>query len=388
MKLLVQEYLQSGKTLDDLRVEHGVYSHVCNNKVGLSYDMIEASKGDRLAQQCRGLILRDKTYEIVAAPLFRFFNYEETGSLPENFDWNSAVFEEKCDGTLIIIYWDNLDQRWYCATRSRPEADGNIDGSELTFVKLTDITIKTQFNFNNLNEFMNYYFNNAKDYTFCFELTSPYNRIVCKYETPSLTLLAVRHNQSLKEEQPEPWGQGLIPTPKIYSFDNITVLLNTIRSWNPEEYEGVVIKDKNFNRIKVKNPSYVAFNRIRDSLSTSVRGCVEVILLGTDDDIVGMVPELISNRIYKLKGAMQQLFKNVEEDYLKLKDIENMKEFASQAEMCIWPSALYALKRKKAKSLQEFACGGNKFDGKNIPTTALDTIINLCKKIDPTVGEI
>lgn len=97
--LLVQMYLQSGKTLEDLKTEHGVKSHETNDKVCFNYDQLEARNSDPLASQCRGLVLRKDTWEVVACPMFRFFNLEQT-EVAADIDWASAVFEEKMDGCL------------------------------------------------------------------------------------------------------------------------------------------------------------------------------------------------------------------------------------------------------------------------------------------------
>lgn len=396
--LLVQDYLRSGKTLDELKAEHGINYHICNGKIGLTYHQIEARESDPLAQQCRGLVLRESTYDIVAYPLNRFFNLDQTGLIPKDFDWSTAAYESKLDGTLIIVYWDDAQNKWCCGTRSRPEADGNIDGGEQTFAGLVEIACQKMFDIDFqtfMNEFLPSYRGSFRhDCTFCFELTSPINRIVCKYDEIKLTLLAVRNKLTLEEEDPRPWATCVgLKTPQLYSFNNIQDMIEVISSWNPAEHEGVVVKDANFNRIKVKNPSYVAYNHARDSLSASIRGCVEVILLGKDDDIISMMPELIGNRIKKLKPIIQQVFQQTEQDYLELKSIDDMKTFALEAQKRIWPAALFALKRNKTPDLQTFIKTADKDKSRELPVpgmpqSKLDMMIELCKKIDPNCVDI
>lgn len=384
--LLVQNYLRNNKSLTDLKVEHGVKSFVENKKISLTYDQIEAKDSDPLAQQCRGLILREQTYDIVACPMFRFFNYEQTSLLPD-IDWSTAVFEDKLDGTLIITYFDELQNKWCVATRSRPEANVKIEGGTLTFSDLVDVAAKEVTKKESANT--QWLMRNADPtHTYCFELTSPTNRIVCKYDDISVTLLAVRCNKTLEEKCPREWAEKLeVPPVKCYDFDNIDHMIQVVRDWNPEEKEGVVIKDSNFRRIKVKNPAYVAFNHMRDSLSTSFKGCIEVILLGKDDDVIGMMPDYIANRIKRIKANMQEIFRITQEDYEEIKHIESMKEFAAEAELKLWPSALYALKRNKSPDLKTFAMG-NKKDLK-IPSTSIKAILSLCEKIDPSLrGEV
>jgi hypothetical protein len=44
-------------------------------------------------------VLREGTLDILACPMFRFFNLEQEG-VAADIDWGSAVFEEKLDGCL------------------------------------------------------------------------------------------------------------------------------------------------------------------------------------------------------------------------------------------------------------------------------------------------
>ncbi len=382
--LYVQKYLRSGKTLADLKIEHGVKSYIHNKKIGLTYDQIEAREQDPLSQQCRGLILREETYDIVACPMFRFFNLEQKETAAE-IDWSTASFEDKLDGTLCISHWDFEQAKWCVGTRSRPEADGNIDESDVTFAKLFDMAVKEMSLGNNIQDLMAAA---NKDYTYCFELTSPFNRIVCDYKKLSLTLLAVRNNKTLVEESPEIWITTLnVPIAEKFDFKNINHMIQVVKEWDPKEKEGVVVKDSNFNRIKVKSPAYICYNHLRDSLSTSYRGCVEAILLGKDDDLISMMPDMIANRIKRLKPVIAEVLRRTQADYDELKHFEVMKDFALEAQNKLWPGALFALKRNKTTDLITFALG-NTNDVIKIPTNATKNMLQLCLKVDPTFQDI
>jgi hypothetical protein len=230
----------------------------------------------------------------------------------------------------------------------------------------------------------------TKKRTFVFELTSPINRIVCNYSETKLTLLAVRNNLTLEEELPNAWNaehEFGVECANVYSFSNVNHMIQVIRSWNPEHHEGVVVKDRYWNRVKVKNPAYVAYNHMRDSLSTSIRGCVEVILLGKEDDIVGMMPETIAKRILRLKPIIQEVLSRTQKEWEEIRDIDDMKCFAQEANLRLWPAALFALKRGKTPDLHTFALG-NKSEVAKIPNNATNTMIDLCKKVDPDVAKL
>jgi hypothetical protein len=391
-KLLAQEYLRSGKTLEELKTDHGVKSHITNGKICLNYDQIEAREDDLLACQCRGLILRESGFDVVACPMFRFFNIEQGNAA--NIDINTAAFEEKMDGTCIIVYWDNIKNTWCVGTRGRAEADVNIDESGITFSQLVDTACSKMRESNcTINDLMNDIKDDSKsetkNHTFVFELTSPINKIVCQYNEIKLTLLAVRNNVTLQESNPCLWSAPKfgLKTPQLYKFQNINHLIQVIREWNPYEHEGIVVKDSNYNRVKVKNPAYLALNHMRDSLAHSLKGIIELILLGKEDDVVQMLPEFISRKINYLKPVVREVLVRTQADYDELNHIDNMKEFAIEAQKRLWPGALFALKRNKTTDLKTFSLG-NQNDKSKIPLPAINTMLELCKIIDPKVANL
>lgn len=400
-KLLVQELLRSGKSLDSLKETNGINYNITKDKVCLNYDQINASESDPVASQCRGLVLRLDSWDVVACPMFRFFNLHQGNAA--DVDINNAAFEEKMDGTCIIVYWDENQQLWCSGTRSRCEADVPIDDTKITFSGLVKIAVNNMYFSKNttaycvklisLQDFMSAMNSvnnsNKKQYTFVFELTSPINRIVCKYNKIELTLLAVRNNITLKEEKSSLWNNedfGL-KTPKLYEFNNINHLTQVIVDWNPIDHEGVVIKDKNFNRVKVKNPAYLALNHMRDSLMKSIRGCIEIILLGKEDDIVGVMPEFVMKKIEYLKPIIKEVLLRTQKEYDEIKEIQDMKTFALEAQKKLWPSAMFALKRGKTTDLKTFSLGNQKNSVK-IPSPAINTMLELCKVIDPKITNL
>lgn len=382
-------------SLEHLEKQHGIKSYVANGKIGLNYDQLNATNSDPVSQQCRGLVLREGSYDIIAYPMNRFFNLEQK-DVAANIDWSSALYWEKLDGTCIIVAFDDQLNKWCCGTRGRPDADANAHDCGMTFSQLVDATVNEMRSrahpmmlFDRAANLQDFCRKANKNYTYVFELTSPFNRIVCKYEESTLTLLAVRNNVTLDEVDPRDavfaFADFLVLLPLKYSFNSIEDMVKVIREWNPEHHEGVVVCDKNFNRVKVKNPSYVAFNHIRNSLSTSWRGCAEVIMLGKDDDVVAMMPQVIVNRISLLKPAIKKVIEQTQADYDEIKDEDDMKSFAFQANIKLWPAALFALKRGKATDLKTYMLG-NKSDVSKLPQNAVDNMLRLAAKIDPDIN--
>src|SRR5690606_16674945 len=141
---------------------------------------------------------------------------------------------------------------------------------------------KTKEKYKNINEFMALFGDDAYEYTFCFELVSPFNKVVVTYNEPDLYLLGARHIPTLQEVSTDKWQHvsdqvgGFYP--KTYSFNDVNDLVLMTDKFSPSENEGVVICDANFNRIKIKSAAYVAYNKLHDSLSNSHRNCLEIVL--------------------------------------------------------------------------------------------------------------
>ena len=373
-ELLVQTYLRNGGTFDGLLREYGVKATPYNGKVSLAYDQLAARNNCPLACQCRGLILRDGSWDIVAYPFNRFFN--EGQGEAATIDWSTARFEDKLDGTLLIVYWDDVADRWKCGTRNMCEAQGNINGAG-TFAELADRAAAEMGVYaTDLHTLMDGVAANRR-HTYMFELTGPYNTIVCQYRELKLTLLGIRSLDSHEELDPTgPTNWMGFDTVKTWSFANLAELAEVMRTWDPREYEGVVVKDAHFNRIKVKSPAYLAAAHASESLGNSWRAVCDAILTGAADDLIGIVPPLVEERILKLRPAIAAVIERTEADYAEIAYEDNMKSFAEMAKLRIWPAALFSVKRQKAPNVAEFARG-----------SGAESMLEMCEKVMPGVTQ-
>ncbi len=368
--LLVQGYLRSGGTYESLLADHAVKAKPHNGKVSFVYDQLAAKNSDPLACQCRGLVLREGTWDVVAYPFNRFFNHGQIEAA--SIDWSTARFEDKLDGTLIIAYWDELAGRWLCATRSMCEAHGDINGAG-TFAELADRAARDEgvgaATMHDLFEGV------ALDRrcTFMLELTGPYNTIVCQYPELKLTLLGARNLDTFEELDPtrDDVNMGLT-TVRTWHFDNIDHLVEVIRDWDPKHLEGVIVKDAAFNRIKVKSPKYLAVAHATDSLGSSWRSVCAAVLSGAAGDLGDLLPPLIRERVDLVKVAIEAAVARTESDLLAMPATDDMKTFAAAATKSIWPAALFSVKRGKAESVSAFAAG-----------CSPESVLDVCEKVSP-----
>lgn len=333
-KLLVQSYLET-QSLDDLAREHGVYARFSTKnprKFSLNYDQLEAKDSDPISQECRGLILETPvpvaknvavgSTTVLASPMKRFFNHGQGSAATVDFSDPETCFIEKVDGTMCLVYFDATLNDWCVATRSVPDADLFMDGfGEQTFTSLFWQTVKISYGYDK-SDFCSDFLSNYA--TYCFELCTLDNMIVVRYEKPQIFLLAVKDTLTGEELDVDPTVEAFanrgvdIKEPTKYKLNSLQDMFDFVSSRNPSEHEGIVVRDENFNRVKVKNAGYLALSKIKDNVGKSRRAVMELILLEKEDDVYPLLNEQAKNIVLDLKSQLQQVIKMLDEEYLRI----------------------------------------------------------------------
>jgi hypothetical protein len=341
--MLVQEYLRSGKTLEDLKAEYGVESSICNEipVVALNYNQISADMSLPMVQECRASYLELDTWNVVFRAFDKFFNYEETNAAPvkEAFDWNSAMVQDKVDGSLIAVY--NYKGNWYVGTRSSPTAAGGCGSFDFTFKELILLTMeKMGFSFGEL----------FPGFFYAFELTTPMNIVVVPHTEYKLTWIGVWNAYTLQEASL--WDMPEITVPKVKKFDLKTMdeITEFVKGLSPSEAEGIVLVDKNYNRLKIKSEDYVRASRAISNTSTPKQR-VAVLLSDHYDDIYGFLPLTVQQDLDVLKKKLQYLLTNTQGVYDSIKHFEVQKDFALEA--IKYPFKAWLFEMRKGKFLDD-----------------------------------
>lgn len=357
-KLAVQEYLET-HSLEDLEREYGVSARLSTNgtKLSLNYDQT-ASKPGTIVNQCRGLIIRpltprvlsdDPNYasqifgksKVVAYPFNRFYNYGDP-TVPVAVDLKDVDLriEEKVDGTLIIVYLDDVTKEWCVATRSVADADvpissGSVTHGELTFRKLFERAVKatTGVSFKQLTDML------SPDYTWMFEVVSTVNKVVVEYQE-GIILLGCRSIWTGRESEDPTQHFGIsvpsiadiIPRPKTHSLATIDDIIKFVNNRPPKEAEGVVLRDSNFNRVKIKNPDYVLASKSRDMLLSSRRNMIFYILAEKIDDMLPHLDKETLAEVERTRVKLMTHFDNMDRVYDSAKSNagSDRKAFASE----------------------------------------------------------
>ena len=252
--------LRSGTSLDVLVSKYSLClrKHPTLPLVQLSYDQKSASFAEEVTRECRGLILECDSWRVVSMPFYKFFNAGEQHAA-KDFDWTTARVYEKIDGSMMTLY--HHSNAWHVASQKLPAADGDVPGATCTFAqafwhvwKRRGLKLPTR-----------------TDRCYVFELTLKEHSIVVRHEVASLTLLGARDLNSLAELPCEEIGAANgWPSARCYDrlFDSATGpclkgVKDAAKALDPIRQEGFVAVDKDFRRLKIKSPAYVALHHLQ-----------------------------------------------------------------------------------------------------------------------------
>lgn len=266
----------------------------------LKYSSIEpkSDMSNPIVQECRGLILKKDFFELTSNPSIpqykvasmrftKFFNYGQEEAAVLEFPCEAS---EKIDGSLIGVWYDN-HTGWHIST------SGNIDAEDAPIDTGEYKSYRDVFNLAWDDKFFDML---SKDCTYMFELVSPFTKLVVPYKETKLYLLAIRNNITLEEFDrgylsiiAEQLFGDKISVPKSYMCNNIEEIQNAVNQLtdDDENFEGFVLCDKNFNRIKLKSAIYTNLFFIRGEGVFSNKKILKLIMDEQDDDVIAYFPE-------------------------------------------------------------------------------------------------
>lgn len=327
----VQKYLESGKTLEDLKSELGIKSRVYeeDNLVVLNYDQIESPKSHPIVVECRSLILALDDYAVVSRKFPRFFNIGECPDLHTDFKLNNSVVMEKLDGSLCGTYYNPHTNMWEISTRSLAKAE-----MEHATGRSWREMILEAFDFDNDQQFQN--FMNSMwnpEYTYIWEFCSPENRIVVRYDKSQMVLLGVVNNETGDYAKPgsliEIAEQFGTRSATLYQVPNTIDELKDMANKLPNLEEGFVVWDLVSGiRQKVKSLVYLELHQMRgENLIPTRKNFLSLVLTGESDEVLVYFPEW-TDKVYEIQMEVNSFVSNMESVYDEHKDIQDQKEFA------------------------------------------------------------
>lgn len=360
--LAIQKYIAKHgleKTIADFKLKFKEYE----GKILLKYDQLVSPTlmGLPEMQDCRGLILEMDTWKVMSLAFRKFFNSQEGNAA--KIDWNTASILEKLDGTMIQVYWDWNKKVWFAATTGTAEGEGEVNNKMgTTFNELFWDTLNNKYAFNDCLL--------DKNHIYVFELTTPYNIVVKPHGESSATILTVRNRETLVELSGKDLEMAVISLglPLVKKFDlnakDVGALLRTFEGM-PWSEEGYVVVDANFNRVKIKNPAYLAVHHLKGK--TAEHNILTIVKTNEIEEFASTFPER-KEELYKLKENYDNLTEtlNVTWEVLKLDKPKNITpaekkryamrvfEVCKNAELKPFTGLYFGLAEGKIASVEDF----------------------------------
>jgi hypothetical protein len=245
---------------------------------------IGAKPTDDLVKECRGLALRASDYSIARMAFHRFMNFHEAGR--DDFRWGEPIlYQEKCDGSLIILSWFDELGHWVAGTRGCIFPDQKIENQDMTFPELFWSILPDRSRLDPSN-------------CYIFELCSLRNRVVIRYDQPRLVLLAVRNVSDWSEYEPEIldfMARDLnVSRPQTFQFDCIEDCIEMAKTL-PGTQEGFVIQQWNdtlgrYARAKIKGDQY---KNLHNVISARSLGNLVRLVIGNGKGCIQDFPDFI-----------------------------------------------------------------------------------------------
>jgi len=233
---------------------------------------------DPIRRECRGIKFDKETGDIIARPFAKFFNIgEREETVLENIDFNREyIITEKLDGSMVhacMLEGEIVLMTRMGRTEHAKEAEKLLTGDLIDTCKWL------------LEE----------EWTPIFEWTSPNNRIVLRYDTAQLTLLAIRntingHYLSMLDLFDEGENMG------------VSIVTHVSSRWKtPDEFlsytkaltdkEGFVIYfPHDHTRVKVKSDDYVIKHKAKSSFAYE-KNILSIILEDKGDDLIPLLSD-------------------------------------------------------------------------------------------------
>ena len=235
-----------------------------------------------IVRECRGIIVNTDTFEVCCRGFDKFFNSYEYYA--DKIDWSHCRVEEKIDGSIVKLWFrksqvvlDWLTQepqgQWCWATNSCIKAsEAPVSNTPYSFLDLIQKAVNWHdIDFEKLD----------KNKTYIFELVSQFNQIVIKYPFTKLYHIGTRSNIT-GEEFKEDIG---IEQPQTYEIHTLDDCLEAVKHLNYSDdvtFEGFVVVDDNWKRVKIKSPEYLSMHHIYNNGNLSKETCIELLLQKSD----------------------------------------------------------------------------------------------------------
>lgn len=315
------------------------------------YNQIESDFNIKLVRECRGIVFDENTWEPVTVPFFKFGNHGE--SYCPTIDWQTASVLTKVDGSLIkiVLIGDEL----------LISTNGTIDAFKAPIAEQLGCNYKSFGEI--VQEILDKKLVIPHDFkegiTYMFELVSPWTRVVVPHKENDLYFLGERDNESFQEILPydDKYVSSLFKMPQKFDLHSVDECLAATKEM-PWDEEGYVVVDKDFNRVKIKSPAYVATHHLKGNGTMSYARALELVRSNEIDEVCKYFEEF-RPALEECKNRFWNLVEDTEKawsDYLKID-----KTLPTRKDKALWitkhfkvPGLAFGLLDKKIESVKSF----------------------------------
>lgn len=355
MKLEVQTFIEQHPDWEKLLSEKPYCLKISREEmlghklVMLKYDQCESDFSNPIVCECRGLILDEDTNEVVSYPFKKFFNFGEPYAA--GIDWKTAKTATKIDGSLLKIV--KLGNDLLIST------NGNIDAfkapvSEIrckykSFGEIAKATLDLKNV--SVSDF-------EEGYTYMFELTSPWTRVVVPWKETELWYLGRRDNKTFQEEHfsKDPFN-GKFKLPEVFPLQTIDQCIAATQAM-PWDEEGYVVCDAKFNRIKVKSPAYLMVHGLCSNHTMSYSRAIDIVKANEIDEICSYFEEF-RPALEECKSRFWKAIEDVERSWKEYLEVD--KTLLTRKDKAAWilenfkfPGLAFGLLDGKINSIKDF----------------------------------
>ena len=296
----------------------------------LKYSQLESDFSNEIVCQCRGSIFKfvDNKCVCVCRPFRKFFNVQEANAA--HIDWTTAKVQEKIDGTIIKIWYDN--SVWHISTNSVIDAFKATIVDDLTFGQVFERAAGMD-----LAKFCKFL---SPSYTHIFELTSPESQVVIPY-SDGIYWLASKNTQTEGETTAPTTLPWIVKGVKTYDLSDLDECLDYVSIMTKDE-EGFVVVDDDLNRVKIKSPKWLNAHYLVHNNVISNKYLFKMFQEDKLDDVRAVVRKEWIKKLDVFERFIRDTMIVCRKSYWQVEDIEDDKEFAAAAKETMMPDFCFA----------------------------------------------
>jgi hypothetical protein len=331
----------------------------------------EAPRGHPIVDGCRGTIWQHSnlsgppTWTCIRSAMDRFFNVlEVVDGIDTSVQPNTPfVVQEKLDGTLALLYWNESENTWSVGTRNSFDCTeiklrGNVNMRQVFDMALGE---------HNLLEF-NKVLNKLKNYSFLFELCSAFNQVVVYHLKPSVTLLSVRSNIYPYPELDPKLFQAYFPNaklPQTFEFNNLDDCRTYVDNCDGASFEGMVLVQGSIEvprRLKLKSKTFVTLAHTGNIKALPEEQILVSLLKGSNElaELLAYYP-IWTDKANKITSLLQSFREKMAESQKDIDSLQllnaNRAQIANVAKTTVCPQYFFAVLSKKTDNLNDYLKG-------------------------------